>query len=45
MALSSSNNQQATGMLLADHHKTALILPDRSCTYTQLLARPALMPA
>jgi len=24
-------------MLLADHHKTALILPDRSYTYTQLL--------
>jgi long-chain acyl-CoA synthetase len=39
MALSSSNTQQATGMLLADHHKTALILPDRSCTYTQLLAQ------
>jgi long-chain acyl-CoA synthetase len=29
MALSSSSSQQTTGMLLADHHKTALILPDR----------------
>jgi long-subunit acyl-CoA synthetase (AMP-forming) len=38
MALSSSNNQQTTGMLLADHHKIALLLPDRSYTYAQLLS-------
>lgn len=38
MALSCSSNQQTTGMLLADHDKTALILPDHSLTYTQLLA-------
>lgn len=38
MAVTPSPNRQATAMLLADHRKNALILPERSYTYTQMLA-------